>query len=116
MFDGEAGTHVRQLGYLDQPLVHRVVAMDIRYDNLEQVVDLAAHSVKLHDFRNISNAASKFVQPLRVMLRSFDGNKDSHPHAKFVGIAQSDPLLDHASLFKFLNSPPSWGWRQMALT
>jgi len=29
MFDGEAGTQVRQLGYLDQPLVHRVVAMDI---------------------------------------------------------------------------------------
>src|SRR5207244_1979492 len=68
LFHREAGADVEQLRGLDQALVHDVIAADVGHHDAQQIIDVAAHPVELHDFVNVADRLGELLQPGAVVL------------------------------------------------
>ena len=78
LFHREARGNVVQVNTIDQSFVKVIETLHVSDHNLEQIIVLTAHSVKLNDFLKRGRMSGKFIQPLPIMPASFYLYKDGH--------------------------------------
>ena len=87
--------------------VDTVIVIDVLYDDLEKIVCVAAHTIKLDHFRDIFDAVGEFLQPLIVVLIGFYRNEHREFQAERTFIQQCHPTADDAGFFKAFDASPA---------
>src|SRR5262245_28917111 len=107
LLHGKARGDVLERHARNQPLVERVVTLDVGHHHAQHVIDVAGHAIELHHLRHGAHLAGEPVEPLLRVVTGFDRDEDRYAEPEFLLINQRDALLDHALGFQALDALPA---------
>src|SRR5450631_92234 len=96
-----------QVDLRDQSLVKIVIGANIGHHGADEIVDFAAQTIKVNDFRQADDDLPKPLNPFGVVLIGLHGDKDADAEVQPFSIEQGNTALDIARILKLLNSAPT---------
>src|SRR6185437_3885307 len=109
---GETGADVEEVDRGDEPLVHRIVPLDVRYDDAHQVVHVAAHAVDLGHLGDVLYGPHELLVPGLAVIGGLQSHEYGRADVELAGVQQRDDSLDHALILQALNAAPAGRLRQ----
>ena len=106
----DACAHLRDGRNLEDAFVQkRVICLDVRCDDLEDVVGFAGGAVALGHFRTGGDLAFELFDPAFRVPRQMDVSERAYMQPQLFAIQQCRVALDHPRLLHVLDPPPAWG-------
>ena len=96
----------------DQSLVKIVIGTNIRHHRADQIVDISAQPVEIHDLGKTDDNLPEALDPFCIMLIGLDRDEDADAEVELLGVEQRNPALDVAGVLKLLNPSPARGRTQ----
>ena len=88
-------------------LVDRTVALDVRHDDAQQVIHLAAHAVDLDDLGDLIERVQKALVPGFAVIRRLHRHEHGRADIQLLRIEQGDRPADHTGFLQAANAPPA---------
>ena len=101
-----------QGGDFGELVIDAVIVGDIPRDDLEKIVDLAAHPVKFDHFWYQGHAFGKDAEPIVRVMGGADGNDYGYAKPKPFTVEDRHPSIDYALPFQTLDPFPAGCHRQ----
>lgn len=96
-----------EVGNLDYLAINSVIIRDISGYDLQQIVDVSAHSIEFQHLRNLGNTFRQTIKPLFAMLGGADRHDHRHAEAQWLAVENGDTAIDDACLFQAFDSLPA---------
>src|SRR5215510_11697223 len=103
----ERGGHLGDFDAGNELLVEAVVGGDVGHDHAQEVINIPAHAIELHDFWEVDDGRMEFLQPGKRVLIGLDGDKHRDARVHPWRIEDRHAPLDHARLFQLLDATPA---------